>query len=69
MSNSVTDELGIIYLAEELTVGQASPEETEVFKTKTLPLEKAVSMVLNGEIKDTLAVVGLLAAERLVSNR
>lgn len=69
LSNSVTDEIGVIFLAEELTAGTASPEETEVFQRKRIPLFTAVEMVLKGEIRDALAVVGILAAERLIAQR
>ena len=64
LSNSVTDEAGIVYLAEELTEGAARPEETEVLDVRKLPLAEAVDLVLRGEITDSLAVCGLLAAER-----
>lgn len=69
MSNSVTDEVGVVYLAEDLTAGAAEPEETEDLAVRRLPLQAAVSMVLRGEITDALAVVGLLAADRVVQAR
>ena len=69
LSNSVTDERGIVFLAEELTQGEAEPEETEVFQLKQVPLSKAVEMVINGEIRDSVAVIGLLAAERHLKSR
>lgn len=59
-SNSITDELGIVYLAEDLTEGEASPEETEVLEVLKLPLDAAVAMVHAGEITDAISVAGLL---------
>lgn len=65
-SNSVTDEVGYIYLARELTPGPSSPEEVEVLKIKKLPLKTAIEMVMNGEITDSISMAGLLMAGRLL---
>lgn len=65
-SNSVTDEEGFIFLAEDLTEGESELEETESdLKAKKVPLTEAVRMVLNGEITDSLSVAGILAVARL----
>ncbi len=69
LSNSVTDERAFLFLAEDLSEGTAAPEETEVFQIKRLPLAEAVQLVLKGEIRDSMAVVGLLAAERFLNQR
>jgi len=60
LSNSATDELAIIYIATHLTEGEPSPEETENITIRKMPLEEAVSMVMNGEITDSLTVAALL---------
>ncbi len=64
LSNSVTDEVGAIFLAEELTFGEAQPEGTEQLRLRRLPLAEAVGMALNGQISDALAVIALLRADR-----
>jgi 8-oxo-dGTP pyrophosphatase MutT (NUDIX family) len=64
-SNSVTDEAGFIYLAEELTAGDTAPEETEDLKVWRLPLKEAVQLVMNNRITDSISIVGLLKAARL----
>ena len=64
LSNSVTDEVGCIFLAEDLTFGDADPEGTEELRVRRLPLAEAVTMALVGEISDALAVIGLLRADR-----
>ena len=69
LSNSVTDERGIVYLAEDLTRGRADPEETEELALRRVPLPEAVAMALDGRITDTLAVVGLLAADHHLRTR
>ncbi|MGB5353371.1 MAG: NUDIX hydrolase, partial [Woeseia sp.] len=42
LSNSITDELGIVYVAEELTEGKTAFEETEKLEVKKLPVEEAI---------------------------
>ena len=64
LSNSVTDEVGCVFLAEGLAFGDAEPEETEELRVRRLPFAEAVAMALVGEISDALAVIGLLRADR-----
>ncbi|MCB0550238.1 MAG: NUDIX hydrolase [Phaeodactylibacter sp.] len=59
-SNSVTDEAGMIFLAQGLAFGQAAPEETEELKVRKLPFREALEMVFRGEITDALSIMGLL---------
>ena len=61
LSNSVSDEEALIYLAEKLTPGANALEETEAgLVVKKLPVMEAVRMVLEGHITDSLSVMGLL---------
>jgi 8-oxo-dGTP pyrophosphatase MutT (NUDIX family) len=62
LSNSVTDELATIYLAQELTQAEVSHEDTEDISVKYLPLQEAVNMVHSGEIVDAMSVASLLKA-------
>lgn len=62
LSNSVTNEVGCVFLAEGLTFGEAEPEGTETLQVRRLPLKEAYEMALTGEISDSLAVIGLLRA-------
>ena len=65
-SNSVTDEEGFIFLAEELTQGEDDREETEAdLVVKKLPLQDAVNMVMEGKITDSISMAGLLKVARL----
>ncbi len=65
-SNSVTDEEGFVFLAQELTQTAWEPEETEDLRLWKLPLTQAVDMVMRDEITDAISVVGLLKAARLL---
>jgi len=62
-SNSVTDEAGKVYIARDLSFGEAQPEETELLKIKKLPFQEALEMVFRGEITDSLSIMGLLRTE------
>ena len=59
LSNSVSDEKGIVYLARGLSQGEASPEETEQLAVKRVPLSEAYDMVEKGEIRDSLTVAAM----------
>ncbi len=56
LSNSVSDEWGIVYLATGLKIGEAAPEETEKLAVKKMTLEAVYEMVEKREIKDSLTV-------------
>lgn len=63
-SNSVTDEAGFVFMAQDLEQGESEPEETEDLLVWKLPLAEAIAMVERGEITDSLSVAGLLMAGR-----
>jgi 8-oxo-dGTP pyrophosphatase MutT (NUDIX family) len=66
LSNSVSDEEGFIYLAEELTEGQTELEDSEAgMRLWKLPFKEALQMVLDGKITDSLSVVGILKVSGL----
>ncbi|MBS1746058.1 MAG: NUDIX hydrolase [Bacteroidetes bacterium] len=60
LSNSVSDELAIIFLATGLSQHKAMPEATEQLVVKKIPFEEAFKMVMQGEIKDALSVAAIL---------
>jgi 8-oxo-dGTP pyrophosphatase MutT (NUDIX family) len=68
-SNSVTDEEGFVYLAEDLTQGEVDPEETEDLRIWKLPLAEAIQMVVDDRITDGISVAGLLKAEKVLASR
>jgi 8-oxo-dGTP pyrophosphatase MutT (NUDIX family) len=71
LSNSVTDEAGILYLATGLTAGQATPDGTEAIEVRLVPFEEALAMTLDGRITDILSVAAIqrVALERAESPR
>jgi 8-oxo-dGTP pyrophosphatase MutT (NUDIX family) len=68
-SNSVTDEEGFVFLAEDLEHGEVEPEETEDLRIWKLPLAEAVQMVMDNRITDAISVAGLLKAEKVLASR
>lgn len=66
VSNSVTDEVGIIYVAKDLEYFEPTPEENEVLTLKKIPLNQVFDMVMKGEITDSLSVAGILKAKLLL---
>ena len=67
LSNSVTDETAVVFLATDLVQGEARPEGTEQLTIRWLPFDEVVAMVSAGEIVDALSVLPLqaIALERL----
>ncbi|WP_258105437.1 NUDIX hydrolase [Marinoscillum sp. MHG1-6] len=59
-SNSVTDELGYAFLAQNLTEGETEFDETEDLEIWKLPFQEAYQMVLEGKITDGLTVAAIL---------
>lgn len=64
-SNSISDELGIIYLAENLSIGEADPDEEEELEIKKLHWRDVLQMVMDGEITDSLSVAAILKYAQL----
>jgi ADP-ribose pyrophosphatase len=65
LSNSVSDEFAVIYIAKGLTMTEAAPEETEQLAIKKLPFEEAYQMVMNGTITDSMSIAAILKTKIL----
>lgn len=68
LSNSVSDEYALIYLATGLSHGEAQPEETEQLRIKHLPFQEAYEMVCRGEITDSMSVAGILRTQLMLNS-
>ena len=62
------EEIIWLYLATGLTYGKQSPDEDEFLELEKIPLEKAVDMVLSGEIKDAKTQTAVLKIKLLKDN-
>jgi 8-oxo-dGTP pyrophosphatase MutT (NUDIX family) len=59
-SNSITNELGVVFQATGLTEGETNFEETEDLTVRKIPVDDAIRMALDGEITDAISVAALL---------
>ena len=66
LSNSISDETGLIFAARATGHGVASPEPSEELETRWVPFAEALAMTLDGRITDAMTIMGLqrLALER-----
>ena len=58
-SNSITNEEGFVYVAEDLDVGETAFEHSEDITVKKVPLNHAIHMALEGQITDAISVAAL----------
>lgn len=65
-SNSVTDELGMVFLAEDLEEGIPEFEETEELEIRKIPFYQALDMTMEGAITDSISIAGILKLGRLL---
>ncbi len=66
-SNSVTDEIGYAFLAQDLTQGATEFEETEDLEIRKLPLKEAMNMVMRDEITDSISMAAILKISRMLN--
>ncbi len=67
MSNSVTDERAVIYLATDLAPGPGEPDEDEVLKRMVAPFQEVLQRALDGRIRDAMTVAALLRAHHMAA--
>ena len=66
ISNSVTDEVGHLFVATGLTNGVAQPDATEQISLRWVAFDEALAMTLDGRISDAFSV---LAIQRVALER
>jgi len=66
LSNSVSDEVSILYVAQGLEQFEAQPEDTEQLQVRKVPFEEAYQMVCRGEITDAMSVAAILKVKHLL---
>jgi 8-oxo-dGTP pyrophosphatase MutT (NUDIX family) len=65
MSNSLTDEQGVVFLATDLQHGEAQPEATEVLRHRRAPFGEVLARAADGRIRDSLTVAAVLRAHHM----
>ena len=59
LSNSISDERAVLFLATGLTHGEASPDPTEALGIRWVPFDEALEMTLDGRITDAMSVIAI----------
>lgn len=62
VSNCFSNEKGYLFIARDLEECERAPDGTEMLEVKKVPFEDVYQMVLRGEIKDSMTVMGVLLA-------
>ncbi len=64
MSNCYTSEIGHIFLARDLTISAANPDDTEDLALKKIPLSEALAQIDSGEITDAFSMIAIYQTQR-----
>ena len=66
-SPGYTNEVHHLYLARDLTMGNACPDEDEFLQVELIPLAELADMVLSGNLPDATSATAILMAERFLA--
>jgi 8-oxo-dGTP pyrophosphatase MutT (NUDIX family) len=64
VSNSVTDETGIAFVATDLTPGPSEPDATEALQIRWVDFDEATAMIAAGQISDLISQAAILQLAR-----
>lgn len=67
LSNSVSDEKALLYVAQGLSFEKSQPEETEQLEIKKIPFNELYEKVCSGEITDSLTVMAALKIKLMLN--
>ena len=67
LSNAVTDEQAVAFLAWDLTQHAPEPDDDELIRIRRLPVGEAVEMAMAGEIVDAFSIAMLLKARAMAA--
>lgn len=68
-SPGYTNEILRVYLALDVEIGECNPDDDEFLQVERISLDKALDMVMQGEIIDAKSVIGILKAKRYIDNK
>ena len=66
LSNSASDEFCFLYIAQDLSFGEAEPDDNEQLEMRKLHFDELYKMVESGEITDSLTVTTVLKTKILM---
>ncbi|HSW88026.1 MAG TPA: NUDIX hydrolase [Candidatus Saccharimonadales bacterium] len=65
IASSVIRAQAHLFLAKELEIGKADPEEDEIIEVIKMPLDEAVNKVMTGEISSGSTIAGIMMLDKL----
>ena len=68
LSNSVSDEHAIIFLAYDLEQHKPQPEDTELLEVRKIPFDDAYQMVEDGTITDSVSVAAIQKVKLMLAD-
>ncbi len=68
VSNSITDERGLGFLALDLSAVPVEPDDTEVFAIARVPFKEALAVAMAGHMRDLITLAMLLRAHHMAVN-
>ncbi|MFK7861492.1 MAG: NUDIX domain-containing protein [Granulosicoccus sp.] len=69
LSNSVSDEYAIAYIARQLSFNTIEPDDTELIDVRKIPLDDAINLVMDGSITDALSMLCLMKLKLLLDSK
>lgn len=66
LSNSISDERAVLFVATDLTLGEPDPDPTEALALRWVPFAEVLAMTMDGRISDVMSVAAIwrVALER-----
>ncbi|WP_053957369.1 NUDIX domain-containing protein [Inediibacterium massiliense] len=62
-SAGFSNEMIYLYVAKDLILGEANPDEGEYIEVEEYSIEELLEMIYNGQIKDSKTIMGILAVK------
>jgi len=69
LSNSVSNETGYLFIAQNLSYFDAHPDDNEELKIKKIPFKELFKMVLDGTITDAMTIMAVYKTNYLIQNK
>ena len=63
LSNCVSDEVALLYVAQGLTFHESEPDDDEELVVKKVPFEELYQMVVRGEVTDAMALAAVTSCK------
>jgi 8-oxo-dGTP pyrophosphatase MutT (NUDIX family) len=65
LSNSLTDESCVLFLATDLSPAAGEPDDVEVLRRRTAPFGEVLARIQDGRIRDSLTVAAMLRVHHM----